>query len=161
MRARDLTQDDVDELSRVAGLHHRPGGGECPHCAWLDSMDADERLVVETTGFWPHLLMISLIKRWLMREKMTAGLRLQLLEHLQHFTEFLQAGGGLVEPADDATEQIYREAFSLRLHGTADDYKPVFNMLERWEVRWTLIRLNPSLLAAMRAREAERYAPRH
>lgn len=170
MPARDVTQDWI-EAALNQGHGHGRDREACPHCEWLDSMDPDERLVVSfPRGCWSNLVMISLIKRWLMRDKMPASLQLRFLEIMEHMTEAPHLSPVVVaalEPATDGMEKIYLEAHTLcrREDGggmTPENYKldvePMLAMLERWEVKWHLIRLNSSLLDAIRVAEN---APRH
>jgi hypothetical protein len=158
MQAREVTQDQIEAMLNLGHGHGRDRE-ICPHCEWLDSMDADERLVVHfPPGCWSNLVMISLIKRWLMKDRMPAALQLRFLETMKQMADapHLETAATVVEPANEMLEKIYLEAQTLCRPG--DHARPMFDMLERWEVRWHLIRLNSSLLEAIRVAEA---APRH
>jgi hypothetical protein len=52
--------------------------------AWLDSLDEAESLIVHTAcGYRANMAFCSAVKAWLMREEMSVGDRLQLLESLE------------------------------------------------------------------------------
>ena len=83
-----------------------------------------------------------------------AAYRLEALEALHRqitpwvTTEVLAA----IRPADDVTLRIIAEAESLDTEG--DDGLRSYKVLTSWEVFNDLVRLNPSLLDAMRAMPA-------
>jgi hypothetical protein len=119
--------------------------------AWIDGLSEDERLIVYLpVGYRSELIEASLIKRMLIRTETTAGDRLRLLETLGHMIrdQFPAAAMAAIEPADDVTAEIVREARSLDAedsHGMAS-----YRMLTSWMVFDHLARLNPSLLDAIR-----------
>jgi hypothetical protein len=124
--------------------------------AWIGSLNADETLILNIpTGHRYTFLIASYIKRWLATEKMTVGLRLEMLEGLSrmadgNFGSVKPEALALIKPADDISTQIIEEARKL---DTADDGdQRSFDILTSWETFGTLVRANPSIMDAIRLR---------
>jgi hypothetical protein len=127
------------------------------HHAWLASLSPDENLVVNVPiGHRWNMVAASLFKRWL-QEKMDAGLRLGLLEGLNSMTDIylLPEMLAMIEPMCDTAYQIWKEAKTLDREGDKG-CRASFNVLTGWRVYNHLIALNPSILAAIKWRDAYR-----
>ena len=120
--------------------------------AWQDSWTADEEMVAHfPVGYWPSLIIIACTKRTLLGE-LLVGERVQMLQWLndQAWGAVTAAAVARVEPANDTFMAIVGEAMKLD-DGRTDDRCPEgFKVLERWSVFWDLLRLNPSMLEAIR-----------
>jgi hypothetical protein len=117
------------------------------HCAWLDSLNADQNLIVHTpVGHRYTLVVISELKRMLASEIPT--------KHHLRFLEFLDDHSDVwppeiiasIEPMSDAGAEIVREARKLGASKALDK-------CAEWDVFNAFIALNPSLLEALRMRE--------
>ena len=113
-------------------------------------MTADEELVAFAgTGRWYELALISYFKRILQQDqKMSVADRLSTLEGLGKLAPSAAALAA-VAPAGDIAAEIIETALRLDLdsdgNGTASHA-----VLTRWDVFWNLLRLEPSLMTAIR-----------
>jgi hypothetical protein len=86
------------------------------HCAWIDAMSPDEKLILHCPiGDRYLLVMVSITKRWLM-EKMPDQERLKLLEHLDKMTQLhwlTHEHIAAIEPMCDQAFEIAIEAAKL------------------------------------------------
>lgn len=133
MPARDLTNQQIDAFDAAS------------RAAWLDSMDDTERMVCwYPVGLRHRLVLVAYIKRIVQTERMPRSLQLRFLEVLDRMVgpDLSAAQAAALAPASDAMVEIIEEA---RKAG-ADSA----DVLSSWQVFWTLIDLNPSLLDAIR-----------
>jgi hypothetical protein len=121
------------------------------HAAWIDGMTEDERLVVNVpVGYLCSMVIVSHIKRALVSCKMSVGLRLRMLELLNANVDlyFTEAALAAIEPACDTAVEMIHECLKV------DEGNPRigkgFDLLASWEVFGHLIKLNPSLLDAIK-----------
>jgi hypothetical protein len=112
---------------------------------WQNNWTEDERMLAHTPpGYWVTLIEISQVKRILLGE-MPADLRLRFLEQLNErvygiiTTEAMQR----VEPACATAMKMLAEMETLNVNDKC-------RLLMRWNVMATFIRLNPSILEAIR-----------
>ena len=150
MAARDVKNDQLKAMTHDA------------HAMWLASMDDDERFLVHCPdGQWHDLIMAAYFKRALLTSPMTADERLRFLE----FLEVIPATSSMltrevvaaIQPATDVLMKIIHEARALdreENHGQAS-----LEMLSSWECRWHALRVQPSLLEALRLSPAARQQP--
>jgi hypothetical protein len=125
-------------------IYHR-GRTYAEHCAWLASLDDDERRIVYMPrGHLFNLAEISVLKRCLLTSKMTAGQRLQILDCIARciFGPVTQEAIAAIEPCCDDGAEIIREINSLPIErrSTAFNDGDIFRLLAK---------LNPSLLRAL------------
>lgn len=150
MAARDVTNEQFREMSQDERR------------VWLASMDEDEALVVNiANGNWHELVWAAYCKR-AVGTPMAAAERLQMLE-------FIESAGSqhvdiaAVEPASDDLVKIVHEARSLNPEPDPDAVGPTdqasFEMLTSWECRWHILRVQPSLLEALRLSHSRQRAP--
>jgi hypothetical protein len=127
------------------------------HLAWLDSLSADETLIVNVpAGHRWNMVAASSIKRWL-QEKMDAGLRLRLLESLNGMPDIYLRPEmlAMIEPMCDTAYAIWKEAKTLDREGDIGRMAS-FRVLTSPRVFDHFVALNPSILAAIKWREAYR-----
>jgi hypothetical protein len=105
---------------------------------------------IAPVGYRYALLMATIFKRVLASDPMTVGERLGMLEALNGMVDawFTAAGLAVLAPADDATMAIVREAW--KLDGNNPGLSPSFDVLTGSEVFDSLVRANPSILAAIK-----------
>ena len=128
--------------------------------AWLASLSADETLIVHVpVGHQWNMIAASLVKRWL-QGKMDAGLRLRLLESLTGMTDIYLRPEmlAMIEPMCNTAYQIWSEAKTLDREGDKACMAS-FRVLTSPRVYDHLTTLNPSILAAIRWRDAYRGDP--
>jgi hypothetical protein len=121
--------------------------------AWHESWNEDERAVAHTSpGHRWGMVLASYLKRILImpEAKLTANEQIRVLEFLAGIvdTVFDSEALAAIEPACDTAMDIVRTAM-----GADTDRKRInesFDILTSWEVFWHLVRLNPSLLEAVR-----------
>jgi hypothetical protein len=141
MLAREVTNDQIEAMSQDE--RH----------AWAASMDGDESIVLHwPAGRWHELLLAAYFKRALLSVQMTADERLRLLEFLAGLSDgtcFTPRVVAAVRPASDAMMRIIHEARAL---DPEDDPagRASFDMLTSWECRWQILKVQPSLLNALR-----------
>jgi hypothetical protein len=134
-----MTDGEIDELSPAE------------RSAWMASLSDDEWAILHTpVGYLSMLLTAAFTKHTLARCEMTAGDRLRLLEGLANLVDarFSAAALAVIEPACDTAVAMIMEAHSLDTegsHGAAS-----YRLLTSWSVFGHFVRLNPSLLAAIR-----------
>jgi hypothetical protein len=140
----------------MSHVEDMPEPGSDAHRAWYDSLTGDDLLIVHTpSGHQWNMIAASLGKRALQR-KMDAGLRLRLLECLNgmvdlNFTADMLA---IVEPMCDTAFQIWNEAKTLDRESDKACMAS-FRLLTSRRVFHHFITLNPSILAAIKFREAQ------
>jgi hypothetical protein len=124
------------------------------HCAWLNSLNADQNLIVHSpVGHRYTLVIISELKRMLMAETLPTGARHRFLEFLNdHSDVWPPEIIASIEPMCDAGAEIVREARKLGASKALDKYAEfdVFN---------AFCALNPSLLEALRMRDNIHWRP--
>jgi hypothetical protein len=101
-------------------------------------------------GYVYTLVMAAIFKRVLASDPMTVGERLGMLEALNAMTDawFTTEALAALAPADNATMAIVREAW--KLDGGNPALSPSFDVLTGSEVFDSLVRANPSILAAIK-----------
>jgi hypothetical protein len=127
---------------------------------WFNSLTGDESLVVlMPVGHRVTFLLIALAKRALVQGGMTVGDQLQMLERLMALTDTFITPAVLaaVQPCCETADKMIGEA--LALDGENGRLTKSWNMLSSWEVFWHFLRLNPSLLEAIRLASGPRNAP--
>jgi hypothetical protein len=132
-----MTDGEIDELSPAE------------RAAWMASLNDDEWAILHTPVGYLSVF-AALTKHTLARCEMTVGDRLRLLEGLARLVDsrFSAAALAVIEPACDTAVEMIMEAHSLDAegsHGTAS-----YRLLTSWTVFGHFVRLNPSLLAAIR-----------
>lgn len=131
------------------------------HSAWLASLSADELLVVRTpVGYLHTFIAVSLMKRALLTEGIKPAEQLDLLEKMNSWLDlyFTREMLATIEPICDTGYAIFAEAKSL--DRPADKLgQASFEVLTCPRVFWHLTTLNPSILAAIKLKEAARAAP--
>jgi hypothetical protein len=121
------------------------GRTHAEHCTWLDGLTGDEALIVYTPrGYRSRLVVISLIKRILVTQAMTAAQRLEFLEGLDELIDDKLSAQAVaaVHPACETATKMLDE-----MQGLESNEK--FSILESFAIFEHFVRLNPSLLAAM------------
>jgi hypothetical protein len=119
--------------------------------AWLDSMSPDEKLIVYVpSGHQWNMVMVSVLKRMLQTE-LDARHRLRMLESLDRMRDiyFTSEMVAMIDPICDTGLEIWREAKSLDRPGDKTCMAS-FRVLTSWRVFNHFIRLNPSILAAIK-----------
>lgn len=119
--------------------------------AWLNSLTGDEAAVATfPVGHRVTLLLIAHTKLALIQGGMTVGDQLQMLEKLTALTDkvITPAVMAAVQPACATADRMIGEA--LALDGENERLTKSWDMLSSWEVYWHFLRLNPSLLDAIR-----------
>ena len=128
------------------GIYHN-GRTYAEHCAWIDSLNADETLILHApAGYRYTLVEISDLKRVLQAE-IPAEYRLQFLEFLDR--ESARWGEEIIAsiaPMCDAGAEIVREARKL-------GSKQALDAFAKFDVFSAFCALNPSLLEALRMRD--------
>jgi hypothetical protein len=118
-------------------------------------LSADERMFCQVpSGYQYRLLLISYLKYELVTCEMTAGDRLELLEGISgmvddYLTKELVA---MIDPACETAAKMFAEATALDRDSAGCEAS--FNLLTSFEVFGHFVRLNPSLLEAIRSRHA-------
>ena len=128
--------------------------GEDDHRAWLDSLSADDRLVVHTPPGYQHLMPWAAYAKRALQFEMPAGSRLKLLEQLNNLTDlyFTPEMLATIEPMSDTEIEMMNEARSL----DREEHRlgqACFMVLTSWRVFGHFRRLNPSYLAAIKLRQ--------
>jgi hypothetical protein len=115
------------------------------HVAWIDSLNADETLILHTpVGYRYTLVVISDLKRMLASEIPTK-FRLRFLEFLDsHSGDWPPEIIAIIAPMSDAGAEIMSEAHRL------GDKR--LDKIAEWDVFGAFCALNPSLLEALRMR---------
>jgi hypothetical protein len=111
----------------------------------------DEEVIDHTpVGYRWLIVYAAIFKRVLANDPMTTGERLKMLEALNGMVGgwFTTAALAVLAPADDATMAIVREAW--KLDGDNPALSPSFDVLTGSEVFDSLVRANPSILAAIK-----------
>ena len=118
------------------------------HCAWLDSLNADQNLIVHApVGHRYTLIVISELKRMLTAETLPTVARLRFLEFLADLSDVWPPEIiASIEPMCDAGAEIVREAQKLGASKALDKYA-------EWDVFNAFCALNSSLLEALRMRD--------
>jgi hypothetical protein len=122
---------------------------DAERCAWIDALGADETLILYTPRGYKHaLVLVSYFKRALARESMTVGERLEILEGISAMVDgyFTAAALALIAPAGDTDAQMIEAALSL----DHENDERSFSVLTGWEVFGNLVRLNPTIMAAIK-----------
>jgi hypothetical protein len=116
------------------------------HVAWIDSLNADEKLILHAPVGWRYtLIVISDLKRMLASEIPTQY-RLRFLEFLdKHSAEWPPEIIAIIAPMCDAGAEIMSEANKL------GDKR--LDKIAEWDVFKAFCALNPSLLEALRMRQ--------
>jgi hypothetical protein len=119
--------------------------------AWLDGMTPDEKLVVYTPpGYLSTLVIVAYTKRALVSYEIPIGERLRMLETINGFvdTAFTAEALAVIEPACHTAMEMIHECLQV------DEGKPrlgkAFDLMASWEVFGHLLKLNPSMLAAIK-----------
>ena len=145
----------MSDAATDGGIYHN-GRTYAEHCAWIDAMSPDEKLILYTApGHRYTLVMISVTKRALVGE-MPNELRLRFLEILDRISgfEFLSPEVvARIDPICDGGAEIVDEARKLG--------KKWLDKIAEHDVFRTFCTLNPSLLEELRMRENMRVAARH
>jgi hypothetical protein len=111
---------------------------------------ADEEVIASVpSGYRWLVLYATLFKRCLACDPMTVGERLELLEALNRMTDmyFTAEALALLAPADDGTIAAMRAAWQLDGDSALS---PSFEVLTGAAVFDSLVRANPSILAAIK-----------
>ncbi len=122
------------------------------HAAWLDSLSADELLVIHMpSGYRFIFIAVALAKRGLENHK--SADQLLLLKKINGLTDqnFTPEMLATIEPMGDTEYAIFKEARSLDAGDKAS--MAGFEVLTSPRVFWHLVTLNPSLLKAIKLRE--------
>jgi hypothetical protein len=113
--------------------------------AWLDSLSADDSLIVGCpVGKRYTLVFVSIVKR-LLAQEMSPAYRLKFLEWLGKCgdTWLSPATIGIVEPMCDQGDEMVREARKLGA-------KKMLDVVGQFDVFSAFVSLNPSLLTAIK-----------
>jgi hypothetical protein len=122
------------------------------HAVWWATLSEDERLVAHVpVGYMHTLLLISYIKHVLGRCPMSVGERLTMLENLNRLVDNYITADVLatVSPSCNATAKMIFETDALE----AND---AFKVLTSWEVFGNFLKLNPTLLDAIKLASGRR-----
>jgi hypothetical protein len=120
------------------------------HAAWWASLNDDEQMLAYVpSGYYLTLLWAAYLKHALINWNLPVGERLAMLQALadaadQRLTHAVLA---VVEPAGPALVEIFEAAMKL------DDDNAICEVLTRWSSIQSLVRLEPSLLDAIRLME--------
>jgi hypothetical protein len=148
MAARDVTNGQLEKMTQD------------DRSAWLDSMDDDEELVARCpSGTWHELVMTAYFKHALLDVPMPAGERLRFLEFLddiprRSISMLTREVVAAIKPANNALVKIIHEARAL--DRDEDRGQASFKLLSSWECRWHALKVQPSLLEALRLSPAAR-----
>jgi hypothetical protein len=115
------------------------------HAAWQSTWNDDERMLAHfPPGYWQDLVEIAQIKRLLSNE-MPPDLRLRFLKTMNDRAHGILTVEALqrVEPACDTAMQMLD-----RMKALSDSDRR--RLLQRWNVMAAFIKLNPSILEAIR-----------
>lgn len=128
------------------GIYHN-GRTYAEHCSWLDSLNADEKLIVQTpAGHRYFLIVISNLKRMLASEIPTQY-RLRFLEFLDnHSNDWPPEIIASIAPMCDAGAEIVGEAQKLGA-------KQALDAFAKFDIFSAFCALNPSLVEALRMRD--------
>jgi hypothetical protein len=121
------------------------GRTHAEHCAWLDSLQGDEKQIVHcATGHKYTLVVFSIVKRYL-AEEMSSEYRLRFLGYLDKLADaWLTAEAvAMIEPMCDDGYEIVTEARKL-------GWQKAFDTFAKYEVFSAFVALNPSLMKAIR-----------
>jgi hypothetical protein len=126
------------------------------HSAWWDSLSDEQKMIAYVPSGYKHILLaIALTKRVLTTCKMKAGEKLQVLEKLNGLTDgyITPEMLAMIEPMSDTEYEMLNEARSL---DQPDDKagRASFDVLTSPDVFEHFVRLNPSLLAAIKFHNA-------
>ncbi|WFU37747.1 hypothetical protein QA640_25130 [Bradyrhizobium sp. CB82] len=114
--------------------------------AWQMTWTDDEAVLAHTPpGYWYDLVNISMVKRLLQAEEMSADLRLRFLEWLNGSVRGLISLDAMqtVAPACDTAMEMIKEMHPLSLDDKC-------RLMRKWDIMAGFCNLNPSLIAAMR-----------
>jgi hypothetical protein len=123
------------------------------HCAWIDSLNDDESLIMHCpTGYRYTLVFVSIVKM-LLAEEMPQAYRLRFLEWLDKCgDQWLSADAiAAVQPMCADGHEMVREAQKL-------GPRKVLDVFARWEVFNAFVALNSSLLTAIKICDRRRTA---
>jgi hypothetical protein len=97
-----------------------------------------------------NLIMAAMTKRWLAADKLPLGERLFYLEEFEKlaFGVLTPEALAAIEPANDTFEEIFVE--SMRVDTTESQAATAFGILDRDAIFADLLRLNPSLVTAIK-----------
>jgi hypothetical protein len=129
------------------------------HSAWLAPLSPDATFVTHTpSGYKLIFIMVALTKRALLTKDIKPAEQLLLLEKMngltdQYFTPEMLA---TIEPMGDTEYEIFKEARSLSPPGDKT-CRASFDVLTSPRVFGHFITLNPSILAAIKLRDAVRH----
>jgi hypothetical protein len=133
---------------RAALPHEPPTAAPAPPPDPHAGLDADARaLPLCPRGTRYELLLISLLKYCLQDDKLSAGVRLQLLEQLNSLADDRTLA--VVEPMDAISAQMLHTAMTLD-GGKPEPPCPHFAMLTRQGVFSSFCKLNSTLLAGLK-----------
>src|SRR5262245_48696112 len=110
----------------------------------------DDDAALIASGYRANLIMIAMTKKWLERDDLSVADRLSYLEHLNTaaFGALSKAAVNAVEAASDAFEEAFNDA--MRVDSSENQAATAFGILERDEAFASLVRLNPSILTAIK-----------
>jgi hypothetical protein len=109
-----------------------------------------EMVLHTPTGYRYTLVIVAYTKRVLVSYEMPVGVRLRMLEAINGFVDkiFTEAALALIEPACDTAMEMIRECMRV------DEGNPrcgkAFDLMASSEVFGHLLKLNPSMLAAIK-----------
>jgi hypothetical protein len=122
------------------------------HAVWWASLSADEKMIAELpSGYWIDLIFIAYVKRLVISREMTLRERIENLEFLDGRVHGVISPAALaaVHPANETFMQIVQEALQLD-RGAEDWPRSGFDVLFRWSVFNDLLKLNPSIVEAIK-----------
>jgi hypothetical protein len=135
-----------------------PGMSQAEHAAWWGSLSNDDQLVASCpSGYWIELLLAAVTKRWLQSDSLPVAERLQFLTTLADMsapgagnmtTVMTHEAVAAIEPANDEVAEIVEAA--LKLGSDDDSHHAGLDLLARWSVFTSLLRMQPSLMDAIK-----------
>jgi hypothetical protein len=116
------------------------------HCAWLASLDGDEKRIVHMPiGHLFSLAVVADLKRALATIRMSSTDRMRILDGIEGCIHgpVTREAVATIKPADDGSREIMHEITTLPVQGQIYAFRDgdVFRLVSR---------LNPSLLVALR-----------
>ncbi|HTC04893.1 MAG TPA: hypothetical protein VK749_15930 [Xanthobacteraceae bacterium] len=136
-----------------------PEPGTEAHRAWLDSLTGDDLLIIHLPPGYQWMLVLASLEKRLLQGDMEPGLRLRLLESLNSMIHGLITADmlAMIQPMCDTAYQIWKEAKTLDREGD-QACMASFRVITSWRVFNHFLKLNPSILDAIRLEDQQRGA---
>ena len=116
-----------------------------------DEQDSERALASVPPGYWYSVILAGWAKAVLTSQELSVAERLEMLEGLQNCVHgsLTPAVLAVVAPVGEAVRQIIEEALRLDLDANSETGEASFAVLTRPDVFANLLKLEPSLYAAL------------